>query len=539
MLPISAPGTNPGIEYERTPTSLAAQVTHMSSENLPQNFPITLWEAQARRYLDYWGWFRGDYLSEQVGVTKEGKPIYRHPLGINAVRNISRKHAAVLLGEETFDSPKPPIKTLATPKLPLNGSKPTDEDKQLAQLFQNLVNEVWIGSKGRSLQRENAVLTQFLGGCVFQLRWEPRRLDLTIPITIRTIPADFFLPIWSDDPYILHEAYVVYRINGTVAKRQYGYDGTAETVIYVEHWTEKHFSIFINGEAITSDLGTGRMRMYEVPNKFGFVPFVYIPHVREGGFYGNSLVEDIRGLMVELNARKADIGDAIKDSTHRKRIGVNLTKTPREREILPGYKVIDIGQENPVYKNPPSIETEDPPQLSPGMAEFPDSLWTQLMREGNVSDISYGEDEGSQRSALTLAFRMYPSTSHARAERDFWNDGMIRMAWMIGRIIVIYSDYLIDKIKVKLPADFWDRLTAYVDWNPMVPRDREQMVNEIVWRVQAGLLSPRKALEDFGDIRNVDDELKEIREWLEYQASLGPKESPNNAPPQSGALVKD
>lgn len=55
----------------------------------------------------------------------------------------------------------------------------------------------------------------------------------------------------------------------------------------------------------------------------------------------------------------------------------------------------------------------------------------------------------------------------------------------------------------------------------MIPRDREQQVNEIILRFQAGLISPERALQMFGDIEYIPEEIEQIREWLLFQSRLG------------------
>jgi hypothetical protein len=472
-----------------------------------------------QKYLHYWWWFRGAYLAEEKGRTEDGERVLRFPLGINAVRNFSRKHAAILLGEENIDSTNPFIKTIAKPKLPLNGDDATEEDKRLAKLFENIVNEVWSASGGRSLQLENAILSQFLGGCVFRLSWEPENKELTIPIKIRIVYPDFFMPVWSSRNYWeLLEAFVVYRIPGITAKLEYGYETSAHHVTYMEHWTPQRYTFMIDGEPI----GT---KYDKLENPFGFVPFCYIPHLKEGGNYGSSIVEDIEGLVREYNSRLADTGDAVQENVHRRRNGFNLPSTIKSRQVG-DISILDLGRESPAQKNPPTINTENPPVMSPELTKFSkEQIWPQLLREGSLGDISFGEDEGSQRSALTLAFRMYPSTSHGRMERALWTEGMITIAKMIGKMVSQKQSALKSLgSDINLPKEFLRRVQIGVDWLPMIPRDREQIVNEIVLRRQSNLASLEHSLEVLGDVRNVNDEAESIRKDMEFAASLTQKE---------------
>ncbi len=513
----------PGAEERRAPT--AASVLNVDSAKLPEGFPMHIWTAQAQRYLEYWRWFNGDILAERRAKTKDGKDVLKYPLGINPVRNFARKHAAILLGEEAFDTPAPLVKMQVKPKNPLNGQEISDDDKKNAIICQNAVNEVWTSSNGRALQMENATLAQFLGGCVFQLTWQHKRKDLLIPVVIKNIIPDFFLPVWkADDFYDLLEAYVVYKIPTTVAKQSYPLTelpnssaGGQGYVMYVEHWTRDYYTITLDRTPILSDDSGTKILYEQVDNPFSFVPFVYIPHIREGGFWGNSMVPDIQGLARELNARAADVGDSIRETVHRKRYVHDLNGDVKPKQLDNGVWAINLGQTNPATKATPDVFTEDPPALPESATNFTSDLWGQLLREGHIGDIAFGEDEGSQRSALTLAFRMWPSTAHARMERAFWNEGLNTIAKMILRMCVAKAKEIPN---VKIPDDFERKFSFFPDWLPMIPRDREQQVNEVILRFQAGLISPQRALEMLGDVRDIEEEIELIRQWQMFQASL-------------------
>lgn len=546
MLPNFGLYTLPGVEDRRAPS--VASVIILDQDKVPATFPMTVWRNMAVRYLEYWRWFNGDILNEKRAKSKDStKDIPKYPLGINPVRNFARKHAAVLLGEETFDTGLPLVKTSVIPRPALtvdyksrvSTNNYNEDDKALAIIAENVVNSVWADSKGRALQEEAATLSQFLGGAVFQVCWEyHRRNELQIPITIKSWPVDFFVPIWrSDDPYDLLEAFIVYRVPTHTVNQMYGLDlPNSGFSIYCEHWTKSYYSVTIDGQPLTSNY-TGTVKTYDhLKNPFGFVPFVYIPHLREGNFFGSSIVEDIRGLTRELNARAADTGDAIRDTVHRKRYARDLQGNAKPIQLDNGLWAINLGATNPATKATPDVFTEDPPAFSAGLLEFNEKLWDQLLREGQIGDIAFGEDEGSQRSALTLAFRMWPSTAHARAERTFWTDGLNTLAKMILDICVIKSAELKDIISI--PADYRRRVSFAQDWLPMIPRDREQMVNEVILRFQAGLLSPEKALEMLGDVEYIMEEVEAIKQWLQFQAQLAaPAEVGGSAPTETQTPV--
>lgn len=526
-----------GVEPARAATSeIGALQLALEQGQLPAGFPLALWRVQSERYRQYWYWFRGDALLEERGKTKDGRVVYRYPLKINPVRNFARKHAALLFGEAP-DTPSSLVRPLVRPKMVL-GERPSATDRKQAQFAEYFLNEVWSSSNGRSLQQENGLLSQFLGGCVFQVVYQPWRKDLIIPITVKNVPPDFFLPIWSPDNYWdLLEAFIVYRIPAAAAKQQWNIEtATLPYVLYVEHWTRTTHTILVDGKPLVATYPDGTTVTYDKrENPFGFVPFVYIPRFREGDYYGSSFVPDIEGLAIELNARAADEGDAVRKNVHRKWFGRNITASPKQRDLDEFTPFIDLGVENPAMKNPPELWTEDAPDINSQVRLFNNYLWAQMARDGGLGPIAFGEDEGSQRSALTLAVRMWPSTTMAKMQRTFWTDGLNQINRYILRIAAFHG---VTINRQRITPDFLVRYELGQDWPPMIPRDREAEIREIIARLQTNSLSLEKALQMFGDIPDVQEEIDRIKGWITFNADLNTKPANNPAatglPPEPG-----
>lgn len=536
-----------GLSNRRAPLMQAA----MDGKKAPAGFPISIWSSQTARYNRYWDWFTGEELDAVTASTVENKkPQLKYPLHINIINNFAWKHAAILMGDEATDTAYAFAKTNVTPKAPLSGEDMySEEDKNLARTCRNIVNEVWAESNGRAIQMENAVLTQFLGGCVFQVvyhnKYSEQAKRRRIPVTIKNILPDFFVPIWNgEDFWDLSEAYVIYRIPAHVAYQEYPehykdqavVSGAGQYVIYCEHWKRATYSIYLDGKplkvATEAPLNPKfpdgeKIRVVteykEVANVFGFVPFVYIPHIRAGEFYGYSMVDDLEGITKELNGRMADVGDAVRDTVKRKRWAVDLDQNPKPINLGMGAWAINLGRTNPGTKATPTIKLEDAPPMSDSLTVYPEALWDFALRLGHLSNIAFGEDDVSQRSAIALAMRMFPTTAHSRAERTFWTDGLTVIAKMILRICAIKPDEI--PAGVVIPLDFERHVMFAVDWLAQIPRDREQQVNEMILRNQSNLVSMSTALETFGDSDYISEEVERIRADMEYKASLEMKAS--------------
>ena len=507
-------------------------VLHLGKDDLvPSDFPFLRWNRQNGIYEQSWLWFIGQPLEDVVdsALDDEGYPALQYPLQINAMRTFARKHASVLIGEAP-DTSDALVRAECTPIQMPDADEITPEQEKNSRRCERFINLVWEESKGRAIQAENALTTQYLGGSVFKCYYWPDPETIS-KIRIDSILPDFFLPVWDGTDYWdLMEAYIVYRIPGSVAKEKYGVDAKSNWAIYCEHWTRKTVSIWVDNQPVTVKLGETSFTYDELEHGYGFVPFVYIPRERTGGFYGQGFFPDVEGLTREHNARMADIGDAIRDTVHPDRFLSNMgTQNLRSRTLENGRKYYDLGVSPPGSNKEPKAYREDPPNLSQPLINFTETLWLQMQRMAGVSNIVFGEDEGSQRSALTLAFRMWPTTSQARTTRHYWTIGLNLLAKMVLRIAAQKKLFGItnkNRIGVRIAQN----------WPPMIPRDREQRVNEVVLLYSAKVISLLNAIERLGDVKDPVGEVDRVWEDTERMLKLQEKygQKPGDAGDQGG-----
>jgi hypothetical protein len=525
-MPITSPYLSklPNIEYERAPGDGISAIV-IASDKVPPNFPAHLWTEQAQRYRAFWDWFDGTALNIERGRTESGEVLLKYPLQINPIRAFSRKFASLLFGEIP-DSPALLVKPVVKPRSSYFGTTPEDGAKDMADFLQAILLEVWEQSNARSIMMENATLSQFLGGCYFMTEFVQDREDLAIPVVVRLVKPDFVLPIWNPDNYYdLLESWMIFRISASMAEINYGVktENRSQTpwMIYAEHWTRNGMSVTLDGaplrKVVQHQFGETTVDYGNQPNPFGLVPFVYIPRLREGNFYGPSMVPDLEGITLEYNARMADLGDVIHSTADPKWFGRNVQGSPRMKQFDNGSWYTDLGTENPSIKNPPDIWREDPPQFSDTMTKFTEMLWKQMMHDGALSPIMLGLDESSQRSSLSLALKMLPSTQMARAQRNHWHEGLTQIACQILDMLAIKKVVIGGRL---VPRDWRKQFQITQDWQPMIPRDREQQVNENVWLTGSGVRSRRLAVELDGNAPDVDDELKEIESDMRLMADI-------------------
>jgi hypothetical protein len=70
------------------------------------------------------------------------------------------------------------------------------------------------------------------------------------------------------------------------------------------------------------------------------------------------------------------------------------------------------------------------------------------------------------------------------------------------------------------------RIGVTPNWAPMLPRDRAELVNELVQRAGVGHVHPADALEQYEDtpVGEVEETYERIREHQEWEADLGKQE---------------
>lgn len=479
----------------------------------------SIWAQQQRRYRTMWGLYDGSRWNEiEKGQTtgQNNEPVKRYRLEINDVAFACLTHAYTLFGEVSGDS-DPLLRPVVEPKLK---SKAVDVTEA-----QEFLDVVWADSNARQAQFTSAVTSQVTGGTFWRVRYnlyEPQHdLFSYHPFKFESIYPDYVFPVWATGSQEISEIYIRYRVNKDAAKVKWGVwsDKWPDTVEYEEHWSSETVHIMGDGTvvkvagSIEIRIGSGNdwRTVQRENNPFGIVPFVYIPHVPDRGFFGLPLPEWTQGLVDEYNARFANLGDLTKQAALR--IGKVKGVSGDRLKVVPlwpgGPPVVHLGMGNPDGIEP-SLEFEDPPAITPALVDFVRELERKSRDSMFVPPVAIGQDEGSQRSALTLSFRMWPLQSHVSTERWLWATGQERL----NKIALHMA-----KVKNIIKTDVRN-IRVISDWSPMLPRDREQLVNEMVLRDQAGHVLPEDALLAYGDTRRAEIEekvglLKQYVEWRE------------------------
>jgi len=477
-------------------------------KNLKDNdFPYDEYYQNLTKYQEAVSWFTGDALKPEENKDVNYEP---YPIRINPITNTCLKHGYALFGEYNNDS-----RPLVIPRMVLDEP---ESQRELARHAEKTLNFLWWESFGRSLMLENGITSQIFGGSIFYIRYVPWETWRKIPFRIERVNPDSFIgtPVYGDQ-YRLQEAWIVKNIRAKDAAF-YGVNiDNGQPAYWIEHWEQDKFKITINGKPISYQKNGMSIKGEDANPWEGMIPMVYIPHIRAGNFYGLNNIDSVRGIVKELNLRFGDFGDAINSDSHSIIAIRNIQGTPRVVRISDGIEALDLGSVAGITGNEP---IPDVIEVRKGMASAPmskmlDQLYDQYRRDAAHPAVADGEDEGSQRSAATLVARMWPMTSHINMERINWTGGLDWLSSMVLRVM-----------KVKGVGEITDahlEMRIRQEWSPILPKDREQFINELVTRAANNLGSPEHLLEMTGDVEDIDDEMDKIKDWIEFKAEANRK----------------
>jgi hypothetical protein len=455
------------------------------------------WASMIEKYQEAQYYFYGDIFTKRADPATTDSPLM-YPIKLNLVRMMCLTQAAALWGQWEDD--------LLTFQCPPESE--AEEAKKRAEAARVLISETYEASGGQILLYEGGLAQQIYGGTFLRAAIDPSK-----PHGVRIdklMPYNVFVR-W--DPITINrilEAFIAIPIDKAEAALAYGFteDSLPDEVVYLEHWTEQKYETSIGGHVLSQFSGI---------NPWKFVPLVYIPRVRLEGFYGLSLADDIMGVQDELNARLADVGDNINNSAHSIRWIRNYRGDP-SRDFETGPDAMwDLGQ---------TIAGQDKPEVGTleGQAEphstfsFINFLLDMTRQAAFTSPVAFGQDEGSQRSGVTLTLRLWPLLQQVKTTRIYWRTQLVDLH---RKILVMAKTRDIEN-------RYSGKLTGYTvmpNFFDLVPQDRELLIDEVTQRAAQNLISPEEAVARFGVKAGTEqDEVNRIRAWLKYQSDLKAEE---------------
>jgi len=249
-------------------------------------------------------------------------------------------------------------------------------------------------------------------------------------------------------------------------------------------------------------------------NPYGLIPYIYVPTRRDlESFYGDCPGQGLMGIQDEINKRLADIGDYLNYSAHPIR-WVRDFRGDHKTDLPVGPDTVwNLGKTINIQA-PPSVGMLDAAPVPPGTYEHIGTLMSLTQDIVHIPPVAFGRDEGSQRSSMILVVRMWPLIQATRTSRIFWRSSLAQFNEIIFRILNVMSTG---------ESRVGDKVLGHrhkPSLAPILPKDRAELVNEVIQRVESSLMAPLKALEELGE-EDPEEQLVQIKQWQEYLTERG------------------
>lgn len=414
------------------------------------------------KFAEYYRYFSGEIFDEVIPAESDAEESApeKYPVGLNLVKLLCMAQADATFGfwKESVVSFEPRQDTEISPA-----------DKAATAIVSNILNS----SNINTLLWEMELDRQVYGGAVMRIMF-----DATVPGFIRwkRYPVQNFYPVWdneNEDEFL--EVTVVSEISGQQAKLKYGIDTKSDVVPYVEHWTKREYKVTV---------GEKRVDVYSGINPWGFVPFVYIPRIRTTSWWGDALTEDIMRVQDELNGVLADLSEAANFNAHPIVWAINLPRKFNSKNYPVGPGLFwDFGRVIGQSPKPEVNLLEMKNPIPQGVFDYINFIYNYAQTSTFTPPVALGGDSGgSQRSGVTVEFRMSSLVHAIMRGRSYLGVGLNRSVTYSARIL---SQKELSSVSGHALRRIIEGQLGPV-FAPIVPRDQPATVDE----VQKGMSTP-------------------------------------------------
>jgi len=500
------------------------------------------------RYPRWRSLFDGRALEEKISVgvdpaTKSDQEEYRWPVRMNLVGSYCRLYAGLLWGRGTTKAEADELFTLRVdPKGPNKAM--TAESGIMAERL----NALW--SYWFHILRMCGVTQQWAGGCALKVAWNPVSPLSVMGLQLQFIQPEHFYPIWNP---LNFEELIAVRVKFSVSRDVaiYNYNVPASELDKVsgssvnveEYWDRSQYYVVVgrgqfgpdeNGIVAKIRMPDGTMLPQAGKNPFvhprtgvGVIPFVYVPRLRTAGFFGDSLAYHLDGIQSELNKTLADVGDALTGGTHpafgisdyhRKAMlrsdgGTNVI-------LIPTHGALFLG-ETPSGRTPPKVHEFPKPEVPAQTPEFLDSLLSYSEMLTGLTPAARGAVNNA-RSGFAVAMELLPTTTIVDWERSHWTTAIAQPGGIneIASVIWYNNQELAGVLGFHVPQPGFFHLRQSVEYKPVLPRDRLEVIDEVVRLATANAVSPQEWLKRLGDVDDIDQEYARLAIWLAWLGQI-------------------
>jgi hypothetical protein len=367
--------------------------------------------------------------------------------------------------------------------------EPTAEGEALARRAEAVLRRVYEENALDQLDFETELDAAILGDAAFKVTWDADQERVRV-----TAPDVQGLFAWwrGDDPARVWRVASRYHVSAAEAHALFGVatplGGSARDrgVTVMEEWTAERFALWVEE------------RLHEqMPNPYGFIPFVIYPNLREAkAFWGISDITAIMEPARELNRALSQLSLILEMSGNPIAVLENVTDSGGIA-VAPGA----------VWELPQDAKAYLLDLLQGGgvrlHADYIDLIYRTLHDLGESPRTAFGENRQGL-SGVALNTELDPLLKKVQRKR------LIRGAAYRRR------NELILRVLERFAGESFAPYRTRVVWGPVLPQDRSRQVADERVLVEAGIHSRRRAADALG----VEDPESEFRRWLEEAAQV-------------------
>ena len=501
-------------------------------------------QPQLQWYMDrYEAWrslYDGTALEETISATQDPASddlVYRWPVRFNLISSYCQLHAGMMWGHGRSGSDSAELfKVRVDPRIP-GGPKSLTK---LAPDLEDVFNFFW--RKNAHVLRSNGVIQQWAGGCVIKASWNPLSRQSVYGVVLETIQPEHFYPIWNPVNYSeLYAAKIKFHVSKAVALVKYNLTdrelerfGNKDRIPVEEYWDTSKYYILVGKTGDGNDGIVARDengKPYRGPNPFvhprtgrGVIPIQYIPRIRVGGFLGESLAYRLEGIQEEMNKTLADYGDALTRGAH-PAMGISDYTGPGSKKdiiAIPRHGALNLGP-TPAGGTSPKVHNFPLPQVPPQTGEFLDRLHGLSEAVAGLTPAARGVNQGRE-SGLAIALQMLPTTNLVDWERAHVSQALAGGGGMHDMLMAIWwskkgkSEKTDDVLPNLGDSENIFDLNQELEFFPVVPRDRLDVIDEVVRLSTNPSVAPQEWLKRLGDIDDLDEAWKDLIDYMQFVA---------------------
>lgn len=434
-------------------------------------------EDMQHQYALYDEYYSGRVLKKPADPERPDDGL-KFPLQLNITRTWTHMMSSYLWGDCQGS-----MVSFTVDRKKTDSGKVQKEEENRCAAMELALRELWV-EQGNDTKADTASIDMMVfGGMVPKVAYD--ETDPFMPgLRTEWMPVTYFAPRWHPmDVNTLLESIIMFNMNRSDAGEIFGLDTSnlPDPVVYAEKWTRDTRTVMVHDrEILVSNV-----------NPLGFIPHIYVPRIRTPdnyGYFGLSLLTDVMGIQDEVNLRAADIGDGVGYSSHPIRWVVNYTG--KDKLEVGADSLWDLGI-SLGGRTPAAGVLDTRTNYKEGM-EFVKDIESFGRQASYLPPIAFGEDEGSQRSSLTLLVRYQPLTMEVERQRRFLGQGLREWAKKTLTLAARHG--------VKSGFNERDVLSHIITphFSPVLPRSVEDLVNQWNIRIEGGFGTPEEAYEDLG-----------------------------------------